>query len=125
MTATVSSSAAIRIRTGLCSAWSMALAIRLRRIRSTRRASTSAITCSAGRSTSNSIPASSARWPTLPSALLTVVRKSTASTDNSATPASCREISSRSLSNVSNRSSSLTINSVDRRSVGSRSALWS
>ena len=38
-----------------------------------------------GRSTCSSIPASSARCPTLPSALLTVDRRSTASTDSSAT----------------------------------------
>ena len=59
------------------------------------------------------------------SALCTVERRSTDSTDSSATPASWREISSRSASSVSNRSSSLTISSVERRSAGSSSALWS
>ncbi len=52
-------------------------------------------------------------------------RRSTASTASSATPASWREISSRSLSSDSNRSSSLTISSVERRSAGSSSSLWS
>ena len=109
-------------RTGLDSQWSSALATRLRRIRSTRLESTSAMTGSSGMSISTSTPAASAMWATVPTASLTAVRTSSSAVDSSAMPASWRETSSRSVSRLSKRSSSDSSSSTARLVGASRSS---
>ena len=89
-------------------------------MRSTRRESTDANTGESGMSNRTSVPASCATTTSGWKAASTHWRTSTRSADRSATPASWREISSRSASSISKRSSSAIISSAARRVCGSR-----
>ena len=106
--------------TGFPSEWSIALAKRLRKMRSMRRESASIVTGSSGILTCTSTFNSSARCWTCASAESTQERASNEAVERSATPASWREISSRSASNSSKRSSSRIISADARRVCGSR-----
>ena len=94
------------ISTGRPAPCSMALPTRLRRIRSTRRASTSAMTFSSGRLTTSSTSCRPARAYMPPTTRSTSAPRSVASESRTAAPASYRLISRRSVSRPSKRSSS-------------------
>ena len=108
-------------RTGRASPWSIALATRLRTIRSTRRGSTSAYDPVGSVQLERRCRVSSANPRTASTARTTTPCMSTRSAPSSATPASSRLISSRSPSSASNRSSSVTSSSELRRNAGSSS----
>ena len=122
-TATACSSVGHAMTTmGRPSPCSIALTSRLRRIRSTRRLSTSAIAGPPG--VLDDDLAAAARGQRSPSTRppgRTVARMSVGSTSSTAAPASNRLISSRSVSSASNRSSSSCSSSADRATAGSKS----
>ena len=120
-TATATSSLSIRMAIGFPSLCSMALTRRLRRIRSIRRASTSAMAAFAV-STVITTPWLSASRALSSTTRATMSPRSATSVLSTAAPASKREISSRSVSSASKRSSSVCNSSADRAATGSKSS---
>ena len=120
VSATASSSAASRTSTGPCSPCSIALPMRLRRIRSTRRGSTSAITGWSGTATSSVTSHRPANTVSRSATCPTSGTRSVGSASSTAKPASNRLISSRSVSRSSNRFSSACNSSALRPTEGGK-----
>ncbi len=122
-TATAPSSPRTCTLTGRPSPCSMALVIRLRRMRRMRRGSTSA-RHGTGASSCSGVPYCWASRLCAASSSVAMVDRSTSSRFSSAAPASNRLISSRSVSSSSKRSSSADSSSVLRVASGSKSPRW-
>ncbi len=107
--------------TGCPSPCSTALTTRLRRIRSTRRGSTSAMHGTPGSWRTSSLPRRPARVVVDSTTRAATERRSVASRSSAAAPASNRLISSRSVRSASNRSISACSSSAVRATCGAKS----